>query len=62
MIINGLATNVWLNDMFNGTALHTAVIAGLANVNCSNKYKDCKITQKSIQGLINKLWAFFKFK
>lgn len=62
MLINGLATNAWLNDMINGTALQSAVLAGLANVNCSAKYKDCKITQKTIQGLWNKLWSFFKFK
>lgn len=62
MIINGLATSGWLNDLLEGTALHTAILAGLSNVNCSAKYKDCKITQKSIQGLANRFGAFFKFK
>ena len=48
-IIDGLLTNYWVNQMMDGSAMQTAIQYGLANNNCALQYRNCKITQSSLQ-------------
>lgn len=53
-IIDGLATNEWVQKVIYETAIYTALNDGLDRMNCGKKYENCKITQRSIQILLKK--------
>lgn len=61
-IIDGLMSNPWLNQMIEGSAMQTAIVIGLQNHNCSVHYKNCKITQQSIQSFAHKFSNYLKFR
>lgn len=53
-IIEGLATNLWLQQIVEGTVFYDALQNGLDNKNCAEEYGQCKINQKSIQKITTK--------
>lgn len=59
-ILDGLMTNHWVNLLIEGSAMQTAIQTGLANNNCSVHYRNCKITQNSIQTFANKMAKYLQ--
>ncbi|KAJ3649556.1 hypothetical protein Zmor_021292 [Zophobas morio] len=53
-IIDGLATNKWVQQLIEGTTVHSALQNGLSRTDCSREYHQCRISETSIQMLTRK--------
>ncbi|CAK9813358.1 hypothetical protein ANTQUA_LOCUS7595 [Anthophora quadrimaculata] len=55
-IIDGLSSHKWFKDVTNGTIIQDAVAAARkGNHNCAHIYKDCSITPKLLNAMMNEL-------
>lgn len=61
LLITGLAKNNIFNNLIHDTYFHTAINSGLDNANCLAKYKDCKVTQKTIHRLVNQFSTLMNY-
>lgn len=48
-IVDGLATNSWINKLVDGSVFQAAIDSGLRGDNCSEEYKQCTIDQETIR-------------
>ncbi|CAH0551738.1 unnamed protein product [Brassicogethes aeneus] len=54
-LLDGVASNDWLNYYIRGTAIDDAIKNGYNGINCSKAYGKCQITQQAIQKLSKNL-------
>lgn len=55
LIISGLSRNSIFNNFIQNTALQEAIGSALENKNCLAKFRDCNISQKTINIIVNKV-------
>ncbi|KAK4884479.1 hypothetical protein RN001_000750 [Aquatica leii] len=51
-IIDGIITSDWINNMVDGTPIHSALKNGLKGISCSREYNTCKLSQKTFLTLL----------
>lgn len=52
-IVDGLATNDWINQIVAGSPIEDAIKGGRNKVNCAIEYSKCSLSQYSIKSLIS---------
>lgn len=59
-IIDGLASNEWIRNYFEGSMMEIAINHGLLKSNCSKEFSMCKLTQRSVQNIAKQFIQTFK--